>query len=146
MSAFCRFFFPVRLDNSRYSFFLLAFRILFGLLFLAHGWQKLENFGTLSQTFSDPLGIGHTLSLLLALFAEIICSLGFLVGFLYRLVLLPMIFTMIIAFFVIHGHDPFLVERELPFIYMIVFIVMYLAGPGKYSFDHLIGIKLSHKK
>lgn len=146
MSPLCRFFFPIKIDNDRYSFFLLAFRILFGLLLLAHGWQKLENFGVLSQTFPDPIGIGHTLSLLLAMFAEIICSLGFIFGFLYRLVLLPMIFTMIMAFFVVNGQDPFLIKRELPFIYLVVFILMYMAGPGRYSFDHLIGIKLLHGK
>ncbi len=58
----------------------------------------------------------------------------------------PMIFTMCIAFFVVHGSDPFAV-KELAFIYLVVFILLYIAGPGKFSLDHFIAKALaSHKK
>ena len=43
---------------------------------------------------------------------------AFIFGFLYRLAMLPMIFTMCIAFFVVHGSDPFAVN-ELAFIYLV---------------------------
>ena len=60
--------------------------------------------------------------------------------------MIPMIFTMCIAFFVVHGSDPFAV-KELAFIYLVVFILLYIAGPGKFSLDHFIAKALaSHKK
>lgn len=100
----------------------------------------------MSGSFPDPLGIGSQLSLVLAIFGEMVCSMAFIFGFLYRLAMLPMIFTMCIAFFVVHGSDPFAV-KELAFIYLVVFILLYIAGPGKFSLDHFIAKALaSHKK
>ena len=93
-----------------------------------------------------PLLYNIQLSLVLAIFGEMVCSMAFIFGFLYRLAMLPMIFTMCIAFFVVHGSDPFAV-KELAFIYLVVFILLYIAGPGKFSLDHFIAKALaSHKK
>ena len=111
-----------------------------------HGIQKWSNFQELSTAFPDPLGIGSPLSLGLAIiFGELVCSMAFIIGFLYRLAMIPMIFTMAIAFFVIHANDIFTV-KELAFIYLVVFILMYIAGPGKYSIDHIIGNELQRRK
>lgn len=39
------------------------------------------------------------------------------------------------------------VPKELAFIYLVVFILLYIAGPGKFSLDHFIAKALaSHKK
>jgi Predicted membrane protein len=119
------------------SVYLLAARIIFGSTFLLHGWQKWNQAEELLQTFPDPLGVGSQASLVLALFAEVICSLAFILGFLYRLALIPMIFTMLMAFFVIHGNDPFAI-RELPFLYLILFLFLLFTGPGRFSVDALI--------
>ena len=78
-------------------------------------------------------------SLGLAIFGELFCSIGFIFGALYRLAMIPMIFTMGVAFFVIHGNDPFSL-KELAFVYLVVFILMYIAGPGKFSLDRLIAV------
>lgn len=132
-------------DGTAFSLLLLAFRLLFGVLLLSHGMQKWANFDSLSVLFPDPLGVGHSISLGLAIFAELACSIGFIFGALYRLVLIPMIFTMGMAFFVIHGNDPFSL-RELSLVYMVVFVLMFLTGPGKFSLDRLIAVPLSRKK
>lgn len=66
----------------------------------------------MADVFPDPLGVGSRFSLMLAIFGELVCSFGFLIGFLYRLAMIPMIFTMAMAFFVIHSQDAFAV-REL---------------------------------
>ena len=34
------------------------------------------------------------------------------IGFLYRLAMIPMIFTMCVAFFIVHGNDPFAFQAE----------------------------------
>ena len=49
-------------------------------------------------------------------------------------VLAVLYFTMAMAFFVIHAGDTF-AGRELPLIYLLVFIIMYIAGPGYFSLD-----------
>lgn len=136
MKSIARFLFPLKPDAWDISLLLLAFRLLFGLLFMMHGIQKWLNFSELSSTFPDPLGVGNHVSLGMAIFGEVVCSIGFLFGAFFRLALLPMIFTMAMAFFVIHGNDPF-VARELSFIYLIVFVILFVTGPGKFALDRL---------
>lgn len=129
-----KFLFPSKPTSTNSALLILAARIVFGFLFMNHGIQKLCEFSVLAETFPDPIGVGSKASLILAIFGELACSLGFLFGCLYRLALIPMIFTMGVAFFVIHGNDPFAV-RELAFVYMIIFLFMFIIGPGKYSLD-----------
>lgn len=119
------------------SALLLIARIVFGLMFLSHGIAKWVMFNDYAQAFPDPIGIGGTLSFWLAVFAEIVCSLGFIIGALYRLCLIPMIFTMLVAFLIIHAGDPFSV-KELALMYLTIFVLMFMTGPGKYSIDACI--------
>lgn len=56
-----------------------------------------------------------------------------------------MMFGMLVAFMMVGAGQPFS-ERELPFIYLILFLLMFLAGPGKYSLDYWIGTKLEENK
>lgn len=132
-----KFLFPQKPDNAHSSLLLLAARLIIGVLFMSHGVQKLASFQELSAVFPDPLGVGSSISLSLVIFGELVCSLGFIFGFLYRLSMIPMIFTMIIAFFVIHRADPF-ATKELAFVYLTVFSLMYMAGPGRFSIDYFI--------
>jgi putative oxidoreductase len=44
--------------------------------------------------------------------------------------------TMAVAFFDVH--DANFPEGELSFIYLILLLVLYITGPGKYSIDYLI--------
>ncbi|ADV44309.1 DoxX family protein [Bacteroides helcogenes] len=139
-----RFLFPLKPDSAAVSAILLIVRIVFGLLLMNHGIDKWSNYQELSAVFPDPLGIGSPLSLGLAIFGELVCSMAFIIGFLYRLAMIPMIFTMVVAFFVIHANDAFNV-KELAFVYLTVFILMYIIGPGRFSVDRLIGNIFSRK-
>lgn len=141
MIAILRILFPAAPSGAGASWLLLAARIVFGVLLMTHGIAKWQNFDTLCTTFPDPLGIGSQTSLLLAIFAEVICSLGFITGMLYRLALIPMIFTMCIAFFSVHKGDPFAV-RELAMLYLAAFVLLWIAGPGRYAVDNLIARRL----
>ena len=109
-------------------------RLLFGSLLMTHGYAKLMGFAAMSASFPDPFGIGSRYSLMLAIFGELFCSVAFVFGFLYRLSMIPMIVTMAVAFFFAHGGS--ITGGELAFAYLVVFILMYVAGPGKYSVDH----------
>ena len=133
-----KFLFPSKPDGAATSAILLIVRIIFGVLLMNHGIEKWSNYQELSAVFPD-------LSLGLAIFGELACSMAFIIGFLYRLAMLPMIFTMGMAFFVIHGNDPFAV-KELAFIYLVVYVLMYIIGPGKFAVDHWLGKALTPKK
>lgn len=104
-------------------------------MFLTHGLQKLANFGALSANFPRVLGMNSTISLSLAIFAEVFCTLAFISGFLYRLSMLPMIFTMIMAVFVVHANDPFS-AKEMALLYLYIFLIMYCLGPGSFAADY----------
>lgn len=137
MKALTKFLFPAAPQASGASWLILAFRLIFGLLLLSHGWQKLCGFSTLADVFPDPMGVGSCVSLSLAVFAEFFCSLAFVFGFLHRLVLVPMIFTMCVAFFIVHGGAPF-AAKELAFVYLAAFVVLYVSGPGRFALDRLV--------
>ena len=134
------FLFPQRFRGKGVSVLLLLLRIFFGVMFFIHGVDKMMNFSQLSVTFPDIMGFGSYMSLMLAIFAEFCCSLFLMAGFLLRITLIPMIVTMAVAFFDIH--DAMLPDGELALIYLVVFIILYLVGPGRYSTDYLIDMKL----
>ena len=136
MTASCPFLFPDTMDGIDVSVFLLIARIVFGGLMISHGIEKCLNFKSLSTTFPAQFGMSSKASLMLAIFGELICSISFVFGFLYRLCMLPMLFTMFVACFVALRKAPFS-QRELSLVYLIVFIFLYIAGPGRFSIDYL---------
>ena len=139
-----RFLFPVKPDGTFISVILLIVRVVFGVMLMNHGIDKWANYQELSAVFPDPLGIGSPLSLGLAIFGELACSMAFIIGFLYRLAMIPMIFTMCVAFFIVHADAPFAV-KELAFVYLVVFVLMYIVGPGKFAVDRWFSKSLFRK-
>ena len=87
-----RFLFPTNPNGVFISVILLVVRIVFGILMMNHGIDKWANYQELSTVFPDPLGIGSPLSLGLAIFGELACSMAFIIGFLYRLAMIPCLF------------------------------------------------------
>lgn len=130
------FLFPNPPSSKAYSLFLLALRIVFGLLLIRHGIEKIANYTDLCFTFPDPIGYGKDLALISVIFAELCCGLAFILGILYRLCMIPIIIVLGTAFFYIHGGN--IAAGELALSYLILFILMYIAGPGRYSVDAII--------
>jgi len=122
---------------------LLVLRLWLGLtMLLNHGWQKLMGFGEMAAKFSDPLGVGPTTSLVLAIFAEVICSILLALGVFTRFAALVLAITMGVAFYGVHGLK--LVGQgsgELAFIYLAGFVTLFLAGGGRFGFDGRLGAK-----
>ncbi len=130
------FLFPYNNYDTRTSILLLAVRLVVGIMFITNGIEKIENFKTLSDTFPNLIGLGSELSLILSIFAEFVCTLGFITGFLYRLSLIAIIFNMFVATFLYAPHSSFH-HRELAMLYFVVFIFMFFAKAGRYSLDFL---------
>lgn len=121
---------------------LLFLRVVTGIFMLTHGYKKLLMLtGGGPIQFADPIGIGMTASLIMAVFAEVICSVLLIFGLATRFSVIPLIFTMLVAALVIHADDGF-ARKELPLLYASVLAVIAIAGPGRLSLDNLIHRKL----
>ncbi|MDC8103702.1 DoxX family protein [Chryseobacterium sp. PTM-20240506] len=117
---------------------LLIVRVFIGFAMLSHGYPKLQMLlegGKID--FYDFLGLGPQISLILTIIAEFVCSILLILGLFTRVALGFLIFTMIIAGFVVHGSDPF-EKRELAFIYLSVYLLLIAYGAGKISVDYMI--------
>ncbi|QEG22846.1 DoxX family protein [Mariniblastus fucicola] len=128
----------MKLDNEHLaSAGMLLLRIGIGAMMLVHGLAKLNGFNEMSGSFPDPMGVGSQLSLILAIGAEVGCSVLLMVGLGTRLAAIPLAFTMIVALFVVHGSDPWK-AKELAAVYLLVYSTLVLTGPGKFSLDHVL--------
>ncbi len=87
--------------------------------------------------FADPIGLGENTTLVIAVIAELLCSALLIIGFATRLVVLPLIATMAVAVFIVHGHEG-LEAQELAILYLLVYVFLLVTGSGKYSVDRLI--------
>ena len=115
---------------------LLVLRIGVGALMLTHGIPKLlKLFSGEEIMFADPFGFGMEFTLLLAVFAEFVCSLLIIIGLGTRLAVIPLIITMLTAFLIVHAEDPFQ-RKELAAFYFLVYVVIAITGAGKYSLDY----------
>lgn len=116
-----------------------------GFMLFAHGLPKLNRlFSSGEINFADPLGIGTIPSLLLAVFSEFFCSVLVIVGFLTRASLIPLIITMFVAGFIHHAADPF-AQKEKALLFLLIYVFLFITGPGKYSLNRIIKIKSSNK-
>lgn len=114
----------------------LVLRIVFGgFMLFSHGWGKMMKLFTGDPTkFADPIGLGAPTSLGLTVFAEVLCGALILVGLFTRGATVPLIITMLVAFFIIHGGDPF-GKREMAMIYLLGYAAIAMLGPGSISLD-----------
>lgn len=135
----------MKLFNYKYSkstidFGLLLMRLVFGgIMIPEHGLKKLMNFSTLSNNFVSFLGLSSSISLSLAIFAELFCALFIVLGLMTRWATIPLIITMLMA---LNFHNWAIIgEAEYPFVLGMAYLIIALLGPGKYSFDYLINKK-----
>lgn len=116
---------------------LFVLRLAVGASMLTHGIPKLQMlFAGGEIAFPDTLGIGTFWTLALVVFAEVVCSGLLILGILTRLSSIPLVINMAVAFFVIHGPDPF-GKKELAFFYLLFYVTLLIFGGGKFALDRL---------
>lgn len=118
------------LGDRATSWVLLLLRVAVGVMMLTHGWAKVMNYGQMSASFVDFLGLGSRISFTLSMLAEAGCSLLLILGVFPRIVVLPLIVNMSVAVFIAHHGAPFQV-RELAVHYLVSFIVIFFLGGGR---------------
>ena len=123
------------MSTGNIDFALLIVRLSIALLMLTHGFPKLEKLISGQTTsFANVMGMGSTLSLVLAVFTEVVCSVLLFFGLWTRLAAFFLACTMSVAAFYIHAADPFS-KQEMALLYLTVYVMLLLVGGGKYSID-----------
>jgi putative oxidoreductase len=108
-----------------------------GCMLLGHGWGKLTGFADLAGRFPDPLGVGSTASLVLAIFAEVVCALLLVVGLGTRFAAVPLVVTMLVAAGIVHAGDPW-AKKELALVYAVPLLALVLTGGGRFALERVV--------
>jgi putative oxidoreductase len=124
---------------------LLLCRLYWGGLFVAAGWEKLNNISQFAQfleTYHFPLT--HVMAYFAAC-SEFFGGLCLLLGFASRLAAIPLIITMLTAYLTVHVaawntffKTPSLFIAEAPFNFLLTALIVLAFGPGRFSIDYMI--------
>ncbi|WP_207632530.1 DoxX family protein [Foetidibacter luteolus] len=128
----------IKYSAAAFNIAMLLLRTGFGLaLLIKHGLPKLMKFATLQNEFYNFMGMGSKFSLILAIFAEVFCSLFIILGLFTRFAVIPLIVTMLV---VIYGADKGkgFFESELAIMFLTAFLTLLLCGPGRISVDGMM--------
>ena len=137
-----RFFMPT-LTSTRYTTAaidgaLLLLRIGVAVMMIPHGLQKLNGFEKMQNQFVSFMGLGPKVSLVMAMSAELGCSILLLIGLFTRLATIPLIITMLTALFLAHNGALF-GDGEKNGLFILMFLTLLIVGPGAYSLDAKMG-------
>lgn len=120
---------------------ILVIRLFVGISMLTHALPKFEKLiANDNIEFINFLGLGSAISLVLVVFAELLCSVFIIFGFITRLATIPLMITMLVAFFVVHGSDSY-AAKELSLVYFFFYLTLLILGSGKFSLDFLFSKK-----
>ena len=118
-------------DEQARDIGLLFLRVSGGLFLLwVHGLPKLLDFTAQLQLIEDPFHLGSHLTLILAIFAEVLCPLLIVAGLLARLACVPILFVLLVALLVVHPQWS-VAEGQFGWLLLILFTTVLIAGPGR---------------
>ncbi|XXN66710.1 DoxX family protein (plasmid) [Enterobacter ludwigii] len=118
---------PPRIDAG------LFFLRLTGCLLLlhVHGLPKVFHFSEELTRIEDPFGLGPYISLIPAIFAEVVCPIFILAGVFTRLACLPIIGVLLVAMVFVHP-DWSIAEGQFGWLLLIIFTTLAITGPGQW--------------
>lgn len=108
-----------------------VFRVMVGLLFFLHGWQKVAGFIAGQISLTSLFG--------LAMIIEVVAGILIILGLLTRWVALVGAVEMIVAYFYAHapnGLSPLTNNGEPALLFFAAFLVMLGYGAGKWALDN----------
>ncbi|MGN7741978.1 DoxX family protein [Pseudomonas sp. 22526] len=122
-------------DARARDFGLLFLRVSAGLFLLwVHGLPKLLDYSAELQRIEDPFQLGANLTLMLAIFAEVLCPLLIVAGVAVRLACLPILAVLLVALLVVHPQWS-LAEGQFAWLLLILFSSILIAGPGRLALN-----------
>lgn len=125
-------------DYSRImNFVLLILRLIIAILMLTHGLPKLGKLIAGDFNFANPIGLGSIISLILTVFAQVICSILIAFGLGTRMAVIPLIITMAVILLIVHGNDSILAHYNA-LLFLLGYFILLITGSGKYSLDYYL--------
>jgi putative oxidoreductase len=104
---------------------------------IVHGFKKMGVGVSQAENIPNPLHLPEVFNNAFAIAANIVFPFFVLIGLFTRLATLPTLAVTLTGYFVVHWNDP-LLQKDTPFIYSLIFLVILILGPGKYSIDNTI--------
>ena len=121
-----------------FNFSMLLFRVAASLeMIFVHGFKKLGIGTAEAEKVPNPLHLPEAFNDAFAVSANIVFPLLVLIGLCTRLATLPTLAVTLTGYFILHWNDAALI-KDTPFIYSIIFLLIFLLGPGKYSVDNCL--------
>jgi putative oxidoreductase len=102
------------------------------LLLWVHGLPKIVHFSEELTRIEDPFGLGTHFSLIMAIFAEVVCPVLIIAGFATRLACLPIIGVLLVAMLFVHP-DWSIAEGQFGWLLLIIFTTLALTGAGRWQ-------------
>jgi putative oxidoreductase len=129
----------IALGTALQPFLLLAIRLYWGLQFFMSGLGKFLHLDH-TVTFFDSLGIPFPLiNAYVVATVETVGGLLLALGFLTRLVSIPLMLTMLVAYATAHLEDllqnPSSLTQQGPFLFLFAALIIFVCGPGVFSID-----------
>ena len=106
-------------------------------LFVVHGYKKITDFSGTVNHIPDPFGIGGYPSAVIAVLANVVAAGLLALGLGTRLAIALILGITLSGLFIVHAADPVHI-RDVPYMYSLVLLFLFYAGPGSYSLDHLL--------
>ncbi len=121
---------------------LAILRVVTGLVFAMHGYQKFFSMGIPGVTgFFGGMGvpIPHLFAILISTL-ELAGGIALVLGLFTQLVAIPLAIDMMTAIVLFHAKNGFFVPKGIEFVLMLMTacIALALAGPGAFSIDHTL--------
>lgn len=123
---------------AAFNWAMLFFRALVSVeMMVAHGFKKIGIGVAEAEHIPNPLHLPEVVNSAFAISANLFFPFLVLIGFCTRLATLPTLAVTLTGYFILHWSDS-LLEKDAPYIYSVVFLLILVLGPGKYSVDNVI--------
>jgi putative oxidoreductase len=128
---------------STYAWGLTVLRIVTGIIFLMHGWQKITVFGLEGFTgFLTQLGIpAPGIAALIVIAVEVVGGLALILGLGTRWVAIPLAIDVLVALFTVHLPAGFFVSDggyEFVLLLLAANVTFMLSGSGAAALENLV--------
>lgn len=127
----------VNCSQGAFNMGMLLLRLIFGILMMKHGYDKLLGYAEMKGQFMNFMGLGSAASLALCIFAEFFCSLFLILGLFTRPAASVLIINALVAAVLAHNSD-FFGEAEKITLFFGAYATLLIMGPGKLSVDGMI--------
>ncbi len=135
-----------RIFSTHCDWAVAVLRVVVGVVFIVHGWDKIQMGPDKVAGFFGNVGIPFpTLSAYLAMWTEFLGGILLVLGAATRLISIPLAFTMIVAFAFVHAKGGFKLPSGFEYVLVLFAALMVTLrnGAGALGVDGLLARKLA---